>query len=58
MKYTLFIIIFPLIIFAKENNAIQIGFDDDYPPYSFVLNNELKGIYVDIIKLALQKIHP
>jgi polar amino acid transport system substrate-binding protein len=37
---------------AKDVQQITILADDSFPPYSYVENNELKGIYVDIVKAA------
>ena len=31
---------------------VEILTDDDYPPYSYVLNGETKGIYIDLVKKA------
>ena len=37
---------------AHEIPVVTILADDSYPPYSYVENNELKGIYVDIVRAA------
>ncbi len=41
------------MLFAKQQ--VTIYGDDSYPPYSYKENNEAKGIYVDILKLAFSK---
>ncbi|MBA5637910.1 transporter substrate-binding domain-containing protein [Duganella sp. LX20W] len=35
--------------------AVTIYGDDDYPPYSYLENGEMKGIYTAIIRAALRK---
>ncbi|HJV00357.1 MAG TPA: transporter substrate-binding domain-containing protein [Burkholderiaceae bacterium] len=35
--------------------AVTIYGDDDYPPYSYLENGEMKGIYTAIIRAALKK---
>ena len=38
-----------------QAQALVIGGDDDYAPYSYQLNGRLTGIYTDIITLALAR---
>ena len=38
--------------YANQVQKVTILADDSYPPYSFVENGKLKGIYVDIINAA------
>lgn len=40
---------------ATAPGTIVIYGDDGYPPYSYLENGELKGIYTTIIRLALKK---
>jgi polar amino acid transport system substrate-binding protein len=48
--------IIPLVlafnIYATEVTQVTILADDSYPPYSFVENGKLKGIYIDIVRQA------
>ncbi len=46
--------------FAKAQSPQQVTLlaDDSYPPYSFVKNGQLKGIYVELIKAAAQALKP
>ena len=46
----------PLLVQANEPIKVTFIADDSYPPYSFVENEEIKGIYVDIIKAAAKKL--
>lgn len=39
-----------------DAQSIVLLMDESYPPYSYVENNEAKGIYVDFIKEAMQSI--
>jgi len=43
-------------LYAAPVQKVTILADDSYPPYSYVENNKLKGIYIDIIKAAAQLI--
>lgn len=45
------------VVSAEYIPQVTILADDSYPPYSYVENNELKGIYVDIVKAAAELIH-
>jgi polar amino acid transport system substrate-binding protein len=40
------------LVWAKDVQKVTILADDSYPPYSYVEDDELKGIYVDIVKAA------
>ncbi len=58
-----FIVLILIVLFcfchsarAKDRPIITILADDSYPPYSYVENNRLKGIYVDITKAAAKLI--
>lgn len=44
--------IFVSNLYAAQIQEVTILADDSYPPYSFVENNQLKGIYIDIIKAS------
>lgn len=46
----------PIWILNAENINIIIYGDENYPPYSYVENGVLKGIYTDIIKKAAKEI--
>ncbi len=37
-------------LFASDSQEVRILADDDYPPYSYVENGVLKGIYIDYLK--------
>lgn len=39
-------------ISAQTPTNVRILVDDDYPPYTYVSNGELKGIYIDFLKHA------
>ena len=39
---------------AGAATPLVIYGDDDYPPYSYVENGQLKGIYTEIVRVALQ----
>jgi polar amino acid transport system substrate-binding protein len=41
---------------ANEIQRVTILADDSYPPYSYVENGELKGVYIDIIKASAKLI--
>lgn len=41
---------------ASEPIKVTIVADDSYPPYSYIESGELKGIYVDILKAAAQRL--
>jgi polar amino acid transport system substrate-binding protein len=43
-------------IHATTVQRVTILADDSYPPYSFIENGQLKGIYIDIIKEAAKLI--
>ncbi|PKG85712.1 amino acid ABC transporter substrate-binding protein [Colwellia sp. 75C3] len=45
-------------IYAAQAQRVTILADDSYPPYSFVENGQLKGIYIDIVKEAAKLIEP
>jgi len=45
-------------IFAATAQEVIILADDSYPPYSFVENGKVKGIYVDIVKEAAKLLDP
>lgn len=42
---------------AAQQKVVLYG-DDDYAPYSFVENGQLKGIYVDLLRMAAKKLVP
>jgi polar amino acid transport system substrate-binding protein len=37
---------------ATETQRVTILVDDSYPPYSYVENGELKGVYIDIVRAS------
>ena len=39
---------------AEAPTPVVIYGDDDYPPYSYVENGQLKGIYTQIVREAVQ----
>jgi len=41
-----------------ESIKVKIVADDDYPPYSYVENGHLKGLYIDLISKASQQLLP
>jgi polar amino acid transport system substrate-binding protein len=43
---------------AHGAEKVIIYGDDDYAPYSYVENGQFKGIYVDVLKKAIQKMPP
>ena len=43
-------------VYAAPAQEVTILADESYPPYSFVENSQLKGIYIDIIKAAAKLI--
>ena len=43
---------------AMAAQKVVIEADNDYAPYSYVEDGELKGIYVDLLKLAGKKLAP
>jgi polar amino acid transport system substrate-binding protein len=58
-KYVIWVLFIYCQSFALlANNAKQVTIlaDDGYPPYSYVENNELKGIYVDVVRAAAKLI--
>jgi len=50
--------IFVFNVFAETVHKVTILADEYYPPYSYVENNELKGIYIDIVKEAAKRLKP
>jgi polar amino acid transport system substrate-binding protein len=43
---------------AYGTEKVVIYGDDDYAPYSYVENGQFKGIYVDVLRKAIQKMPP
>ena len=43
---------------ALAGTTVEIETDENYPPYSFVENGQLKGIYIDFIQQAARKLEP
>lgn len=41
-----------------ETTVINILVDDNYPPYSYVHNAQLKGVYVDLVREAAKTLLP
>jgi polar amino acid transport system substrate-binding protein len=52
----IFINIFVPCIYAETVQRVTILADDSYPPYSFIENDQLKGIYIDIVREAAKLI--
>ncbi len=50
--------LFLCFMFASQVNAEpwRIGADQNFPPFSFVENGTLKGIYVDIVKEVMKEV--
>lgn len=48
-------LLFSISASAKQQEVLIVA-DDSYPPYSYVENNEIKGIYIDLINLAAQRL--
>ncbi|WP_083411683.1 substrate-binding periplasmic protein [Janthinobacterium sp. 1_2014MBL_MicDiv] len=42
------------VAWAAAPQPVVLYGDDDYPPYSYVENGQLKGIYTDIVREAVQ----
>ena len=63
-KYLRFLIGFVLLLYfsaqlvAKESQEIRILVDDDYPPYSYVENGKVKGVYIDFIRQVSRELAP
>jgi len=53
MALALITLIYPL--WANEYHKVLILADDAYPPYSYSENEEAKGIYVDMVSAAAEK---
>lgn len=51
-------LVFIIIVFNFYGNNIEVIIygDENYPPYSYVEDGELKGIYTDIIKEASKRV--
>lgn len=49
-----------LTINVKAENTLTVTIlaDDSYPPYSYLENGQVKGIYVEFIQLAAKKLQP
>lgn len=47
-----------LLTNAQEVPTVVILADDAYPPYSFVEDGQLKGIYVDMLRFAAKQLSP
>lgn len=55
-KYVLFLMVLSTLIFpvkSQTSNVVTILADDDYPPYSYVENGVLKGIYIELLRRAI-----
>lgn len=46
------------VLGANGIKTVTILADDGYPPYSYIENNKLKGIYVDIVRAAAKLLAP
>ncbi|QBG34375.1 transporter substrate-binding domain-containing protein [Litorilituus sediminis] len=57
-KYYFYSLLFGVSFFVQASEPIKVTIvaDDSYPPYSYLENEEIKGIYVDIIKAAAKRI--
>ncbi len=59
MKSLFFLLVgVSLLGHAMAAQKVVIEADNDYAPYSYVEDGELKGIYVDLLKLASKKLAP
>lgn len=65
MGFVVFIRIVILLLFVSSTAiakgspvVVEILADDDYPPYSYVENGEVKGIYVDLVTEASKLLVP
>jgi polar amino acid transport system substrate-binding protein len=47
-----------MVAAALASTTVEIETDENYPPYSFVENGQLKGIYIDFIQQAAHKLEP
>lgn len=45
------------VVATAQQRVVLYG-DDDYAPYSFVVNGQFKGIYVDLLRTAAKKLAP
>lgn len=45
-------VLFTVPAFSASPVQVDILTDDDYPPYSYVANGQLKGIYIDLVEQA------
>ena len=45
-------------LFAATGQTVTILTDESYPPYSFVDNGQLKGIYIEIVNEAAKLLAP
>lgn len=54
-KYIILTIIFLIPFSTISSLEVTIYADDGYPPYSYVENDELKGIYTEIMQLAFSQ---
>ena len=46
------------MIFARAGEKVTLYGDENYAPYSYVENGQLKGMYVDILELEAEKLKP
>ncbi|MDP2368006.1 substrate-binding periplasmic protein [Rhodoferax sp.] len=59
MKSLLFFLVNASVLSgAMATQKVVIEADDDYAPYSYVEEGELKGIYVDVLRIASKKLAP
>ncbi|KPV98499.1 Bacterial extracellular solute-binding protein, family 3 [Pseudoalteromonas sp. P1-9] len=45
-------------LFAGDSQEVRILVDDDYPPYSYIENGKVKGIYIDFIRQVSRELAP
>jgi len=54
-KIILFFILFSTILFANDIKTYKVSYDPDYAPYSYNINNEPFGLFIEIYKEIAKK---
>lgn len=57
-QLSLFVLFLHCTVVRAETTVINILVDDNYPPYSYVHNAQLKGVYVDLVREAAKTLLP
>ncbi len=55
-KLMLMLLLFTTRSFAEPQYRVSIMVDESYPPYTYMINGELNGIYVDLVRQAARLI--